>query len=70
MKLVYKDKEPLSENDIIKFIHQSMGFNVDLKIVSLSKNHPFVNRPDEVTFSNEKKISSIYKILFKNVFIK
>ncbi|TES18063.1 hypothetical protein E1N06_13240, partial [Staphylococcus epidermidis] len=55
LKLVYKDKEPLSENDIIKFIHQSKGFNVDLKIVSLSKNHPFVNSPDEVTFSNEKK---------------
>ncbi|MDQ6129031.1 phage tail protein, partial [Staphylococcus epidermidis] len=70
LKLVYKDKEPLSENDIIKFIHQSMGFNVDLKIVSLSKNHPFVNRPDEVTFSNEKKDiinlqNSIQKRIYK-----
>lgn len=42
-----------------------MGFNVDLKIVSLSKNHPFVNRPDEVTFSNEKRYHQFTKFYSK-----
>ena len=68
LKLVYKDKEPLSENDIIKFIHQNMEFNVDLKIVSLSKNHPFVNRPDEVTFQMKKDIIKLQNSIQKRIY--
>ncbi|WNM55353.1 hypothetical protein CoNPh27_CDS0087 [Staphylococcus phage S-CoN_Ph27] len=42
-----------------------MGFNTDLEVVELKKGHPRVNKPVEVTFTNNKngyiKISTCIK---------
>ena len=52
-----EDKHYLKNNDIhenseIRFIHQPLGYNLDLKVVKLTASHPLVNEPIEVDFSN------------------
>jgi len=52
-----EDKHYIGENDIkenymIHFIHQPLGYDIDLKVVKLTASHPIVNEPVEVDFSN------------------
>lgn len=48
----YIDTEKINERDSIWFIHEIMQFDTELKVVSLTKQHPYMNLPDEIGFSN------------------
>ena len=50
----YIDTEKIFERDAIWFIHEVMGFDTELKVMSLTKSHPILNVPDEIGFSNNK----------------
>ncbi|MDN6542028.1 MAG: phage tail protein, partial [Tetragenococcus koreensis] len=40
---------------MIHFIHQPLNYNLDLKVVKITKSHPLANQPVEVDFSNSPK---------------
>lgn len=42
----------VKENSKVRFIHKSMGFNTDLKVVKLTVSHPYIYEPVQVDFSN------------------
>lgn len=67
----YVGDEDIGERDAIWFIHEIMGYNTDLKVVSLNKTHPLNPEPDEIGFSNNKKdivqISNVLNNKIKNV---
>lgn len=67
----YIGNEDIGERDAIWFIHEIMGYNTDLKVVSLNKTHPLNPEPDEIGFSNNKKdivqISNVLNNKIKNV---
>lgn len=48
----YIGNDDIKENNTIRFIHQPLGYNLDLKVVKLTQSHPIVNQPVEVDFSN------------------
>ena len=48
----YLNNDDIKENNTIRFIHQPLGYNLDLKIVKITASHPLVNEPVEVDFSN------------------
>ena len=48
----YIGHNDIKENNTIRFIHQPLGYNLDLKVVKLTVPHPLVNEPIEVDFSN------------------
>lgn len=48
----YLGNDDIYENSKIRFIHQPLGYNLDLKVVKLTYSHPLVNEPVEVDFSN------------------
>ncbi|OEK54382.1 peptidase [Staphylococcus equorum] len=48
----YIGHNDIKENNTIRFIHQPLGYNLDLKVVKLTASHPLVNEPVEVDFSN------------------
>lgn len=48
----YLRNDDIQENHMIHFIHQPLGYNLDLKVVKLTESHPLVNQPVEVDFSN------------------
>lgn len=48
----YLGNDDIKENNTIRFIHQPLGYNLDLKVVKLTQSHPLVNQPIEVDFSN------------------
>lgn len=48
----YIGHNDIKENNTIRFIHQPLGYNLDLKVVKLTASHPIVNQPVEVDFSN------------------
>lgn len=50
----YIDTEKINERDAIWFIHEIMQFDTELKVVSLTKHHPYMNVPDEIGFSNNR----------------
>ena len=50
----YLGTEKVNERDSIWFIHEIMQFDTELKVVSLTKQHPYLNEPDEVGFSNNR----------------
>lgn len=50
----YIDTETINERDSIWFIHEIMQFDTELKVVSLTKQHPYMNMPDEIGFSNNR----------------
>src|SRR5699024_2030318 len=41
----YIDTEKVNERDSIWFIHEIMQFDTELKVVSLTKQHPYMNAP-------------------------
>src|SRR5699024_7547790 len=48
----YLNNNDIKENNTIRFIHQPLGYNLDLKVVKITASHPLVNEPVEVDFSN------------------
>ena len=48
----YIGYDDIKENNTIRFIHQPLGYNLDLKVVKITAAHPLVNEPVEVDFSN------------------
>lgn len=48
----YLKNDEIHENSEIRFIHQPLGYNLDLKVVKLTYSHPLVNEAVEVDFSN------------------
>ncbi|MCQ3816714.1 prophage endopeptidase tail family protein [Staphylococcus xylosus] len=48
----YLKNDDIKENSKIRFIHQPLGYNLDLKVVKITQSHPLVNEPVEVDFSN------------------
>lgn len=51
----YLKNDDIQENHTIRFIHQPLNYNLDLKVVKLTKSHPLANQPVEVDFSNSPK---------------
>lgn len=50
----YLDNEEISERDEVWFIHEPMEFNTSLKVVGITKYHPLMKLPVEVSFSNSR----------------
>lgn len=48
----YIGHDDIKENNTIRFIHEPLGYNLDLKVVKLTASHPLANEPVEVDFSN------------------
>ena len=48
----YLKEDDIKENSMIRFIHEPLGYNLNLKIVKIRSFHPLVNKPVEVDFSN------------------
>ncbi|MBC1952250.1 hypothetical protein HCJ24_13825 [Listeria welshimeri] len=55
LELTYTGTEDLNPRDTIRFIHEPLGFNTDLKVVSITKPHGLSGQPITVNFSNTKK---------------
>ena len=51
----YLTDDSIRENHIIRFIHDPLGYNVDLKVVKLTVPHPLSGESAEVSFSNSSK---------------
>lgn len=71
LEINYIGDEPIGERDSIWFIHEIMGYDSELKVVSLKQTHPLNQTPDEIGFSNNKKdivqISNMMTNKIKNV---
>ncbi|MDW4052645.1 prophage endopeptidase tail family protein [Staphylococcus saprophyticus] len=64
----YIGHDDIKENNTIRFIHQPLGYNLDLKVVKLSYSHPLLNEPVEVDFSNSPKdIIKIQQNINRNI---
>lgn len=64
----YLGNDDIKENNTIRFIHQPLGYNLDLKVVKLTQSHPLVNQPVEVDFSNSPKdIIKIQQNINRNI---
>ncbi|WP_336848953.1 prophage endopeptidase tail family protein [Staphylococcus nepalensis] len=64
----YLGNDDIHENSKIRFIHQPLGYNLDLKVVKLTYSHPLVNEPVEVDFSNSPKdIIKIQQNINRNI---
>lgn len=50
----YLSNWEIKDNNSMRFIHKPLGFNTELKVVKISKSHPYLNQPVEVEFSNAK----------------
>lgn len=50
----YLSNWDIKDNNSMRFIHKPLGFNTELKVVKISKSHPYLNQPVEVEFSNAK----------------
>lgn len=44
----------IKDNNSMRFIHEPLGFNTNLKVVKITRSHPYLNEPVEVEFSNAK----------------
>lgn len=49
----YYGYEDIYENNTIRFVHKPMKFNLDLKVIKITKYHPYLNEPSVIEFSNE-----------------
>ncbi|MCY1589846.1 prophage endopeptidase tail family protein [Staphylococcus pettenkoferi] len=64
----YLGHEEIKENHIVRFIHEPLGFNTDLKVVKITESHPLTNQPVDVEFSNASKdIITIQQTLNKKI---
>lgn len=61
LEINYIDREQIDENDAIWFIHEPLGYDTELRVVSIKRKHPLNPEPDEISFSNNKNdIIKIY----------
>ena len=61
LEINYIDREQIDENDAIWFIHEPLGYDTELRVVSIKRKHPLNPEPDEISFSNNKNdITKIY----------
>lgn len=71
LEINYIGTESITERDSIWFIHEVMGYDSELKVVSLKQTHPLNKTPDVVGFSNSRKdiiqISNLMTSKIKNV---
>ncbi|MCF1614777.1 phage tail protein [Tetragenococcus koreensis] len=64
----YMRNDDIKENHMIHFIHQPLNYNLDLKVVKITKGFPLLHEPVEVDFSNSPKdILKIQRDLNRNV---
>lgn len=54
LEINYIDREQINENDAIWFIHEPLGYDTELRVVSIKRKHPLNPAPDEIAFSNNK----------------
>lgn len=47
--------DDITERSLVRFVHQPLGFNVDLKVVKFTKFHPLTQKPSEIEFSNARQ---------------
>lgn len=50
----YLSYDKIDINSKVRLVHKEMGFNTDLEVVELKKGHPRINKPVEVTFTNNR----------------
>lgn len=56
LEMLYIDnKEPVSERDMLFFIHEVMGYNQWIKLNRLVKYHPYAQKPPELGFMSRPK---------------
>lgn len=48
----YINNGDINERSIVRFKHDILGYDTDLKVVKITESHPLVNVPVEVEFSN------------------
>lgn len=48
----YVGNDDIKENSMVRLVHKPMGFNTDLRVVKLTKYHPYAKKRPEVEFSN------------------
>lgn len=51
----YLGDEDIKDNNTIRFIHEPLGFNTDLKVIKITRSHPLTHQPVEVEFNNARK---------------
>ncbi|MDN6641333.1 MAG: phage tail protein, partial [Tetragenococcus sp.] len=51
----YMQNDDIKENHMIRFIHKPLNYNLNLKVVKITKSHPLLHEPVEVDFSNSPK---------------
>lgn len=64
----YISNGDITERSIIRFKHDILGYDTDLKVVKITESHPLVNQPVEVEFSNvASDIISIQRQVSKKI---
>ncbi len=64
----YIGYDEISENNTLHFYHKVLKFNEDLKVVKLTKFHPYTQTPSEIEFSNAAKdLVSIQRNLLRRI---
>ena len=64
----YLGYDQINENNTLHFVHKFLHFNDDLKVVKLTKYHPYTNTPSEIEFSNAKEdMVSIQKRMIQRI---
>lgn len=52
LEVNFISKKKLTPRDKVFFVHETMGYNTELKVVRLERGHPLANTIDTVAFSN------------------
>ncbi|MGW7932333.1 prophage endopeptidase tail family protein [Staphylococcus xylosus] len=55
LEVNYISQNKLTPRDKVFFVNEIMGYNTELKVVKLERSHPYTNKIDTVSFSNEIK---------------
>lgn len=55
LELTYTGTEEITMRDSVKFIHEPMGYDTELKPITISAPHPSTGEPIAISFSNTKK---------------
>lgn len=68
LKTSYIGYDDIDENSTMRFVHKYMKFNDDLKVIKLTKFHPYTNTPSEIEFSNARDdMVSIQKRMIQRI---
>lgn len=52
LEVNFISKTKLTPRDKVFFVHETMGYNTELKVIRLERGHPLANTIDNVSFSN------------------